>query len=386
MTVTTMLTTITTKSATRDVLVVMAIAAAVGCHKRSSDDAMASGSRYLDARQFSEAAIEFENAARLDPNSAAAQAHLGDAYDAAEQPTRAAAAYDAACRLNPADTAVCINAASHLLAIGEFERAQTSARTILDQDRFNLDGQLLLASALAGSRRFADAEDRVRAALARVPQDPKALSALGDIQRMRGRNTDAEATFRRAVSLDPTSPARAKLAELLFDTKRDSDAVHELRAALTTDENDVVANRAYGRYLQTTAQCDDAEAYLKRAAEHSRELPDTLSLADFYVKSGRTDDALRVLKAKETADPNGAIRDRIASILYDRGEHDAATKMLDDSLTRNPSDVGGLLLQARLSMDKHDTMRARDLIHRAAALAPSSPAVKTMLTRLSETP
>jgi uncharacterized membrane-anchored protein len=60
--------------------------------------------------------------------------------------------------------------------------------------------------------------------------------------------------------------------------------------------------------------------------------------------------------------------------------------VVDGLVQRDPSNVSGLLLQARMALDAGDTNRARDLAHRAAVVAPSSPAVRDMLAALADAP
>jgi len=53
-------------------------AACAGCSRHSFERFFTSGERYLTAKQYAEAAIQFENAARADPQSIMAQMKLGD--------------------------------------------------------------------------------------------------------------------------------------------------------------------------------------------------------------------------------------------------------------------------------------------------------------------
>src|SRR5262245_31807319 len=151
-----------------------------GCSRRPFERFFASGERYLAAKQFADAAIEFQNAARANPQSVDAQTKLGDAYAALDQTSAAASAYHRACSLAPTDTYACVQSAAKFLALGDFEPAVIDARTALVADQFNLDAQLILGSALAGVRRFAEAEERLEAALAQAPGDARPYKAMGD--------------------------------------------------------------------------------------------------------------------------------------------------------------------------------------------------------------
>jgi Tfp pilus assembly protein PilF len=371
----------------RTVFLAFLLVSLAACSRRSFDDYLTSGRKYLESKKYAEAAIELENAARLDPQSSAAQIGLGETYTALDQPGNAASAYEQACRLDERNAAVCLEAASLLLGLDQFDGAIQAARAVLAVDKFSLDAQLLLASALTRTRRFADAEERIAAVLAMAPQDPRAYQALADVQRQRGRYKEAEALLRRAVNLDPAqTAARVSLAQLLFENGRGNEGEREIKAVLAVDPGDVDANRAYANYLVGTDQCDNSEAFFKEAAARSNEVSDWLALADFYVWSKRPDDAMKVLSEVSARDSSGEARARLASIMYDRGDRAGAESMVDGLVQRDPSNVSGLLLQARIALDAGDTSRARDLAHRAAVIAPSSPAVRDMLAALADAP
>ena len=87
----------------RTVSFVIVAATVMGCSGHRFESFFSSGDRYLSARRYSEAAIEFQNAARINPDSAAVQARLGDVYAAMNQTMAAATAYQRACALNPND-------------------------------------------------------------------------------------------------------------------------------------------------------------------------------------------------------------------------------------------------------------------------------------------
>jgi Tfp pilus assembly protein PilF len=310
---------------------------------------------------------------------------LGAAYAGLGRPGHAAAAYERACVLDPNNTAACVEAAAALLGIGQYDSAAAQARGVLARDRFNLDAQLILASALAGVRRFADAEERLLAALAAAPNEARVYRALGDIQRARGNWKAAEAALRKAIALDPSSAAaRVSLSQLYLDLGRNGEGERELRAALQANPENVDANRAYGSYLVSTEHCADAEPFWKQVALQSPDVSGTLQLADYYVWSGRQDDALRVLESvPATRDGEGAARTRLASLLYDRGDRAKATAIVEELLGQDQGNVTGLLLKSRIAFDARDTAVARDYAHRAAQIAPSAPAVRDMLARLS---
>lgn len=364
----------------RSIVITVLGISVIACSGRPFDGFFSSGEHYLSAKRYTEAAIEFQNAARIDPESALVQRRLGEVYAALHQTDAAAAAYQRACALNPGDASSCVEAAAKLLALGDFDDAIAHARTALAADQFNLDAQLILGSALAGVRRFAEAEERLEAALAQAPLDPRPYRSLGNLQRQRGDTKAAEAWLRKSIDRDPSSPeARVDLARVYMETGRAAEGERELLAAVASDPKDVDANEALARHLVDSGRCDDAEQYWSRVAAQSTDGTGVLALADFYVSQHRYDDALRVLTNARRGRQQSAVDVRIASITYDRGDHAKAGALVDQVLTREPSSVDALLLRARIALDSNDASAARDYAHRAAEIAPDAPAVRNML-------
>lgn len=351
-----------------------------GCSRPGFEGFFSSGERYLAAKKFSDAAIEFQNAARVNPESALAQIKLGDAYLALSQTSAAAAAYQRACTLAPDNVDACVQAAARFLAMGDFEPAVINARTALAADRFSLDAQLILGSALAGVRRFAESEERLEAALAQAPSDPRPYKALGEMQLRRGNVKAAEVWLQKAIERAPSSPssveARVELARVMLDTGRGAEGEKELRAAVAADPTDAEANEMLATYLVATDRCDDSEQYWKALAAQTTDGSGTLALADFYVSRGRSDEALKVL-GQSSQDP--AAGTRMASIMYDRGDRPKAAALVDQLLERQQTNVQALLLKARMALDDSDLAKAREFAHRAAAIQPDAAAVRNML-------
>lgn len=355
------------------------------CSRRSFDHFFGHGQTLLASKRFAEAALEFQNAARANPDSVSAQFKLAEAYEGLGRPSFAIAAYQRACTIAKNSAQACIDAAAALIRLEDYPGAVDAARAALAADSTSFDAQLLLGSALGGVRRFTEAEERLQAAIATSPNDPRGYRALGEVERLRGNTRAAEKSLRRALDLDPKSTeARVNLSAVYIETGRLSDGVRELRAALDVDPTDVEANRSYGAYLVANERCELAEPYWKRAADGSSDLTGTLELADYYVYSGRADDALRVLNAVPAErDGEGAARTRAATILYDRGDRKRATEIVDNVLAADQTNVQGLLLKAKIALDSGDGATARELTHRAAQMSPNDTAVRQMLSKFS---
>src|SRR5919108_1995381 len=95
-------------------IVLVAIAAMIGYSHRTFERFFTRGERYLEARQYAEATIEFQNATRMNPQSVDAQMKLAEAYMSMGRTASAAAAYDRACAIDEHNRAACLQAASTL--------------------------------------------------------------------------------------------------------------------------------------------------------------------------------------------------------------------------------------------------------------------------------
>jgi Tfp pilus assembly protein PilF len=303
----------------RTVTAAIAVAALTACSGNSFQHFYSSGEAYLAAQRYAEAAIEFQNAARLAPESVDVHRRLGEIYAMLNRPAAAATAYERACVLEVSDGVVC-------------------------------------------------------------PEAAEQLAALGAAQWDAGNALAAETSLLRAVDLDPgATAAQVSLARLYLASGHTSEAARRLRALLEENPTDVTANRVYADYLVGLNQCLEAEPYLRSAAEHSPDDSGALALADYYVFMDRPDEALRILNPLVEERNSQDAAERVAAIAYDRGDRAAASRMVDNLLARDASRVNALTLKARMLLDSGEIARAQEVARLAAAGAPEAPAVQSLL-------
>src|SRR4029078_298067 len=84
----------------RTIAVLLMAVMLAGCSRHRFEDFFRSGEQYLDAHSYTEAVIQFTNAARANPLSIGAQMKLGDAYKGLNQMANAVAAYQRACAID----------------------------------------------------------------------------------------------------------------------------------------------------------------------------------------------------------------------------------------------------------------------------------------------
>jgi tetratricopeptide (TPR) repeat protein len=169
--------------------------------------------------------------------------------------------------------------------------------------------------------RVADAEQSIRRAIAVDPKYAPALSALGRLQFTQGKFTEAEATFKKAMSLDPASPSlRIDLAEnYLNGLKRYDAAADAYRAAIKLKPDHAGAHMGLAAALAQQGNIAGAAGEYRIAAKYDPDSPlPWHRLGLMYARHGQRDEALQAMDAAlEVAHRQKAVY--VAGLL-DRGD------------------------------------------------------------------
>ena len=170
----------------------------------------------------------------------------------------------------------------------------------------------------------------------------RAYANLAKLQQVRGNPAEAEAAFKKAVEADPKSVgARLALGQFYWAAGRYNDAERLYKEAVTVDPKDILANRAFANLLIITNRAADAEPYLKAVVDLSADAGPRLGLADFYARTDRPDEAMKLLNAvaaDQTPEASLA-KVRLAAIEYSRNrraEAAGARKVLEKESHTNP--------------------------------------------------
>jgi tetratricopeptide (TPR) repeat protein len=342
-------------------------------------------------KQREYAAICYERAHRLDPDSFRWLYYLGSLLSAQGKRAEAAATFRAALRLKPDYLPARLNFAENLLAAGDWEEAGRIYETIIKEHREAAEayygigriraakGDLIAAVesyrracelfpaygaahyglALA-YRKLGDAprsEEHLRlhaASQTLVPpvQDPlrdemRALDrgAASHVQRgirfeEAGRIEDAIVEHEKALELDPEfAQAHANLIILYGRTKQPQKAEEHFRAAVRLNPNHADSYYNYGVLLVEQRKYVEAEEVFRKAVEINPFHPQAWhNLGFMREQQGRLDEALQFYRKAVERQPNYPLAHfHIGRILVNQKKYDEAIKHL--LMTLSPEDA-----------------------------------------------
>lgn len=193
------------------------------------------GRVFLQEGRPAEAAEQFREAIRVQPDSPEAHANLGAALEALDRRVDARSEYAAALAIDPGFAGAHYNLGLSLLRSGLRDEAAAEFLAALKADPGHAGARNNLGLALAGEGRLPEAMEQYRLALGINPDLPEAHLNLGNALFRLGRLDDAVAEYREALRLYPGySGAHANLGQALARLGRQAEADAEFEAARST--------------------------------------------------------------------------------------------------------------------------------------------------------
>jgi tetratricopeptide (TPR) repeat protein len=282
--------------------------------------------------------------------------------------------------LLPGDVDVQLTAGNLLLLARKPEEALARADAALKVQPANIDALLLRGSALAGLTSYMEAIESIEQAIQLDPERGTTYINLGQVQLAQGRRDDAEATLKRATSLSPREPqTHLTLGNFYWSTGRSKEAEQAFKTALEVDPANLQANRFMASFLFYTGRKADAEQYYRRIADSSESPQGKLALADYYLVTGRANEAISTLEPMEKIP---AVQLRLARAQARSGDVAKAHSIVGDVLKANSKNADAQLLKGELLLQEGKREEAFAAIQTASSLAPSSADTQFALGRM----
>ena len=211
---------------------------------------------------------EFTRAVSLAPQIAASHAALGSVLLAQGELAAAAKELARAHQLAPQDVGASLNLARTQSLLGHFaESRQLFDQTLATSPALSEEESLAYAAALSATGDPAHAEAQLAGALRRSPDSAALLDAQGTLYANDGRLDQAEASFARAVALDPQPQHEYHLGVALFLLGRPVDAIFSLRQAAAALPANFDVHLQLGRALSAAHEDEPALVELHRAQQ-----------------------------------------------------------------------------------------------------------------------
>lgn len=185
-----------------------------------SDASFFAGYTYFAEKNYADAVPHFEKAAALDSTSAATFVNLGLASLQSGKTSRGIEALQRAVALRPQDATTRGYLAQAHASASQWSKASAEYQTILDAQPENADALRGLGYCLLNQERYGDAVNALSKANGIEPGNVQGLVWLAQGYGMAGDTERSESTFRKVLTIDPSSQDAKAGLDTLEKSKR----------------------------------------------------------------------------------------------------------------------------------------------------------------------
>ena len=346
-------------------LVIVAVLLSGACHsngKAAAQRYTESGMRYFDKNKFEEAALQFRNALKRDPQSWEARYHLAlaelklrhwrDAYEDLQTVTQ----------IQPSFAPARLELGELLLSGNKIDEARAQVDAVQSNDPQNVRAQALLARVYLMQKDYPRAVAEYEKAKQLDPRDPALWAACGLAKISAKQPEQAEKDFRRALELGPDSAENyrnlANALQLLAETKEIEPL---LRRAVETHPSSLEMNLILADYYYRAGRIADAEQFLGSLKSRAAEFPDLLfELGDFWMWRNEVARAVTEYEAERTKNPSLYLEKKLVSAYLTLGRTADAERLNQAILKKDSGDLEGRTFDGALAYLHHDFSAASE--------------------------
>jgi tetratricopeptide (TPR) repeat protein len=329
----------------------VAVALLAGCHGDPNvrkQKYLESGKRYSAESKYKEAAIQFQNALKIDKNYPDAHYELAQAYVHLGQFSAAYGELARTVALQPTNYKARIDLGNLLLAGGKIDDAQAQANAVMAAQPNNPDVHAMLGAIAAKRGQKDQALNELHRALELDPNraafhEDLALLQAGDPTK----TSSVEDELKKAVALDPKSVnAKLLLAAFYAKSSRWQEAEKTSWDAVATDPKSLSARESLTRIILKQGDQPRAEQVLRQASKDLADDPQGVRiLADYYAGSGQMDKAKAEFASLSAKYPkNISVQKGYIRVLLEVKDYATAQKVVTELMKKNAKDpeVAGL--------------------------------------------
>ncbi len=272
-----------------------------GCSRQNDlEGHLAEAKKHYQTHDYEKAKIEFMNVLQLDRTNAVARQHLAKILFVQGQAAQAFPLLVWAAHNAPADVEVHEDLAviyANLPGDTNRTRLLDEIELLLEHSATNEMGVLLLADTARTPEQFSDLEQRLKGLRARAGDHAIFHVAEGTLAQRRGDTNVTEASFRSAITLEPSfAPARLAYGNFLMLQHRPDEAEVQFRAARDSSPPYSVAWERWAHFLLERGRLAEAKTVLD---EINAKAPERISAwntrAQIALSEQQFDEADRIL-------------------------------------------------------------------------------------------
>lgn len=332
------------------------------------------GQNYFKKGQFSEAAIEFTNAVKIDPGFADAHFQLAESYLRLQQPERAYQELVRTTELRPGDGRARTELATLLIQLRRFNEAQDQVNLLLKARPDDPGVHALASSLFATQGKIPEAIAETQRSIALAPGLWESYLSLGLLQLKAG-DQAAEASFKKVIELNPKAmQARLVLGSYYQSQKRFADAEKQFGDAQALDPSSIDPRKARAGLYLAEGRKADAERVLLEAERDLPHNPDAaLALSNFYFTTGEVDKSVAEYRSLYLQRPGDLqVKKKYVQLLIQAKRLDDARRLIDEMLKTNPKDDDALVYRSQLQISSGDLTDAQQTLQVVVANAPNN--------------
>jgi pentatricopeptide repeat protein len=333
-----------------------------------------SGNRYFEQGKYREAAIQFSNAVRVDPNYAEAQFGLGVTDQRLGRWQESYRALTKAIELQPSFILARLELVELLISANRTNEARAQVEAAQALDPKNVRAQSLLARTYLADHNFLRAIEEFQKAQQLAPDDALLWISTGFAKVGAKQYASAENDFRKAIGLDPKSTeAYVNLADLYRLTGRAPEVEPLLRQALETLPPSLELYLNLADFYFQQGRIKDAEELFDKMKSHAADFPGLgVQLGDFWTWHNDPGHAAEEYKAALVERANPVVQKKLINADVTLGRLDEGERLNQQLLAENPKDLEGHAFRAALAQLRGDSPAAIEELRRVLKEEPSS--------------
>jgi cellulose synthase operon protein C len=341
-----------------------------------------SGNKYLENKQFREAAIQYQNAIQLDPRFAEAHFKLAKADIGLMNWDSALAELRKAVDLQPSNIPAQLELGKLYLAAHQYGDGEQAALVVLEKEPGNPEGHALMANLSAAQKRFLEAQPEFDKALELAPNNASIQFSYGMYKFQIGDKREAETRFKRALELDPKLTLATLALADVYNSGQNFTAVERvLRDGIAQNPRSVALYKALAQFYEIRSRRADAVSILADGKSKFANDPEGYRmLGDFYAAVGDSTNALQEFASLNKEHPGDlATKITYTELLISSNRLDDADRLIEEVLKTNNRDSYALILKSQVFNIRGKYAEAAALLESSLNQMKDNPATRLQL-------